>query len=88
MVDSLAGIAAGPSEFGLTLLEPRSRFGDNPLKFQVVCPQNGTAVLKGLTCFIKGRRVFHKREVEGGIRMGYMTEWSFYHSFGGIESAR
>ena len=33
----------------LTLLQPQSRFGDKPLKFQVVCPQNGTAVLKGLT---------------------------------------
>ena len=33
----------------LTLLEPQSRFGDKPFKFQVVCPQNGTAVLKGLT---------------------------------------
>ena len=32
----------------LTLLEPQSRFGDKPVKFQVVCPQNGTAVLKGL----------------------------------------
>ena len=35
-------------EHGLTLLEPQSRFGDQPLKLQVVCPQNGTAVLKGL----------------------------------------
>ena len=34
---------------GLTLLEPKSRFGDRPVKFQVVCPQNGTAVLKGLS---------------------------------------
>ena len=33
----------------LTLLEPQSRFGDKPLKFQVVCPQNRTGVLKGLT---------------------------------------
>ena len=33
----------------LTLLEPHFRFGDKPLKFQVVCPQIGTAVLKGLT---------------------------------------
>ena len=33
----------------LTHLEPQSRCGDKPLKFQVVCPQNGTAVLKGLT---------------------------------------
>ena len=31
----------------LTLLEPQSRFGDKAVKFQVVCPQNGTAVLKG-----------------------------------------
>ena len=34
---------------GLTPLEPQSRCGDKPLKFQVVCPQNGTAVLEGLT---------------------------------------
>ena len=33
----------------LTLLEPQSRFGDKSLNFQVVCPQNGTAVLKGLS---------------------------------------
>ena len=36
------------TEYNLTPLEPESRFGDKPLKFQVVCPQNGTAVLKGL----------------------------------------
>ena len=30
------------------LLEPQSRFGDKPVKFQVVCPSNVTAVLKGL----------------------------------------
>ena len=32
----------------LTLLELQSRFGDKPVKFQVVCPQHGTAVRKGL----------------------------------------
>ena len=32
----------------LTPLELQSRFGDKLLKFQVVCPQNGTAVQKGL----------------------------------------
>ena len=32
----------------VTLLELQYRFGDNPLKFQVVYPQNGTSVLKGL----------------------------------------
>ena len=31
-----------------TLLEPQSRFGDKQVKFRVVCPRNGTAVLKGL----------------------------------------
>ena len=36
---------------GLTLLEPQSRFGDKLLGIRVVCPQNGTPVLKGL----KGR---------------------------------
>ena len=32
----------------LTLLEPQSRFGDKAVRFQAVCPQNGTAVLRGL----------------------------------------
>ena len=36
------------SEAHLTLLEPQSRFGGKPVKFQIVCPQNGTAVLEGL----------------------------------------
>ena len=31
----------------LTLLESQSRSGGKPVKFQVACPQNGTAVLKG-----------------------------------------
>ena len=34
----------------LTPLEPQSRSGDNPVKFQVVLSPNGTAVLKGLIC--------------------------------------
>ena len=33
----------------LTLLGLQSRFGDNSLGFRLVCPQIGTAVLKGLT---------------------------------------
>ena len=32
----------------VNLLELQSRFGDKPVKFQVFCPQNVTAVLKGL----------------------------------------
>ena len=43
----------------LTLLEPQSRFGDKLVKFQVVCLQNGTAVLKGLTQITKAFLVFH-----------------------------
>ena len=35
-------------KFLCALLEPQSRLVDNILKFQVVCLQNGTAVLKGL----------------------------------------
>ena len=37
---------ASPPFQPLTLLEPQSRFGDKPVKFQVVCPQNRTAVLE------------------------------------------
>ena len=33
----------------LTLLEPQSRFGDKSLGVRLVCPQIGTAVLKGLS---------------------------------------
>ena len=36
------------STSALNLLELQSHFGDNPVKFQVLCPQNGAAVLKGL----------------------------------------
>ena len=32
----------------LTPLEPQSRFGDKLLEIRLVCPQNGTALLKGL----------------------------------------
>ena len=35
-------------EANTSFLELQSHFGDIPLKFQAVCPQNGTAVLKGL----------------------------------------
>ena len=38
----------------LTPLEPQSRFGDKPVNFQVVCPQNGTAALKGLINLLLG----------------------------------
>ena len=37
-----------PSIVVSTLLEPQSCFGDKPLKVEVFCPEDGTAVLKGL----------------------------------------
>ena len=40
---------AGEAWSSLTPLEPQSRFGDTLLEVWVVCPQNGTAVLKGLS---------------------------------------
>ena len=36
---------SGPAK---SVLEPQFCFGDKPVKFQVICPQNGAAVLKGL----------------------------------------
>ena len=57
----------------LTLLEPQSRVGDKPLNFQVVCPHNGTAVLKGLTK--NKRRRLQNCEVSGGrdVRRGCIS---------------
>ena len=45
-----AGIAV--SHLSLTLLGPQSRFGVKSLGIRMVCPQIGTAVLKGLRCFV------------------------------------
>ena len=63
-----------PSEyFGYSLLlapflaplEPQSRFGGKPLKFQVFCPQNGTAVLKGLKRKVPNFRTTPKKTIMG-----------------------
>ena len=40
----------------LTLLEPQSRFGDTSLGIRAVCPQIGTAALKGLKGIAGPRR--------------------------------
>ena len=40
----------------LTLSELQSSFGDKPAKFQVICPQNGTAVLEELTPLVPQSR--------------------------------
>ena len=42
----------------LTLLEPQSRFGDKPVKFQVVCPQKRDCGSKGVTSFFFDHRSF------------------------------
>ena len=55
-----------------TLLEPQSRFGDKPVKFQVVCPQNGTAVLKGLSLLAIKMKGTNRGE-QGGGRACYVT---------------
>ena len=39
----------------LTPLEPQSRFGDKLLRNTLVCPQNGTAVLREMGGGIRGR---------------------------------
>ena len=39
-------MSVGLGSGSLNLLEVRPRLGDKPLKFQAVCPRNGTAVLK------------------------------------------
>ena len=43
-------------ETNLTPVEPQSHFGDKSLKIQVVCPQNGTTVLKGLNKKLSPRK--------------------------------
>ena len=47
--------------FKTPFLEPQSRFGDKPLTFQVICPQNWTEVLNGLPVLEARRSAFHKK---------------------------
>ena len=47
-VDKSLVRARSKSQDLLAPLEPQSRFGDKPVKLYVICPQNGTAVLKGV----------------------------------------
>ena len=42
-------ITWGPALNGTAFLGLQSHFGDKSLKFQVLCPQNGTAVLSGIS---------------------------------------
>ena len=54
---------------GLTPLEPQSRFGDKPLEISMVCPQNGTAVLKGLIYFVRRAAVCRVMRVFGPVSL-------------------
>ena len=45
LIDTQSHVRDKPLE---TLIETQSHVGDKPLKFHVVCPKNGTVVLKGL----------------------------------------
>ena len=52
MVDRVAIVAevySTVSEMHLSLLEPQSRFEDKLLGISVICPQNGSVVLKGFS---------------------------------------
>ena len=44
----IPGTSSGVTKL-FSALEPQSRLGDKPVKFQVVCAQNGATVLKGST---------------------------------------
>ena len=61
----------------LTLLEPQSLSGDDPRKFEVVCPLNGTAVLRQSEHF----SIFRDKVVLGNtvqLRLNHMpgmTAW-------------
>ena len=47
-IDDLSSLKDLDHAVTLTFLGLQSRFGNTPLKFQVVCPPNGPAFLKGL----------------------------------------
>ena len=58
----------------LTLLEPQSRFGDKLLESLVVCPHNGTAVLKGLTTLRTRLYHYHRYDQTGRVFSSRRTE--------------
>ena len=64
---STALSAWGPALNGTALLGLQSNFGDKPYKFQVICPQNETAVLKGLDGALTALKIF-------GIKTGRIYE--------------
>ena len=61
----------------LTPLEPQSRFGGKPLKLQVVCPQNGTAVLKGLS--LNRLCVFVNVAINSPVRRFFFSPTGWLH---------
>ena len=63
----------------LTLLEPQSRFGDKPFYLEVVCPQNGPAVLKGLTYTVAVPPLFSRPTAEWGAGGAYYMPGTFFN---------
>ena len=68
----------------LTLLEPQSRSGDKPVKFQVVLSPNGTAVLKGLRVAAMlnsgDAYIAYRRSVPGSFMRLFAETYSHYLS--------
>ena len=70
-----------------TLLGPQSRFGDKPLEILLGCPQNETAVLKGLIllllfayctlCMLYVRTSFATRNIFG-VNFGLVRAFFFF----------
>ena len=68
-----------------TLLEPQSRCGGKPLKFQVVCPQNGTAAqrrVKNMRQVLAHGRICsqkHGASIRPWMNMNIWSGWVFVH---------
>ena len=66
----------GKQFYTLTLLGPQSRFGGKLLELWVVCPQNGTAVLKGLSEQVEVPNGFHRGCAEDKMSRRYIRRFN------------
>ena len=66
-----------------TIEEPQPRFGDRPVKFQVFCPPNGTAVLKGLRAYTACEYVFRRnpRSRSCYVQSSSIAFWFYKYSY-------
>ena len=56
----------------------QSRFGDKSLKFKVVCPQNGTAVLKGLSNHLRIFGIKFLTPIVARLEPHYLPFWRLH----------